>query len=205
MMRWRCNKKGGNSPPWAWNSWIGYIAAHIAFPSIMSFLNSFIHGNKLTEFLIEGHNPDARLKLSTDDVDALRQHMQTGEALRAYVLGRVVGSGRGVWTVTEQHVLVRNVIQNTVTCIDKGQVSHFEAVRGRYGHTVRLLTQDRHYSLYGADAELAKTMHQAFESLGLASSFEDKPARGTLWAAYSGPHPSAQDCLADARQRLLAA
>ncbi|MEY2660753.1 MAG: hypothetical protein RLZZ123_1925, partial [Pseudomonadota bacterium] len=62
----------------------------------MTFLNSFIHGDKLTEFLIEGHNPDARQKLSTSDVDALRQQMQTGEALQAYAIGRVVMSGRGV-------------------------------------------------------------------------------------------------------------
>ncbi len=170
----------------------------------MSFINSFIHGHKLLEFLIEGHNPDARLKLSTDDVDALRQKMQTGEALRAYLLGRVVNSGRGVWVVTDSYVLIRNVIENSVTRIDRVQVDHFEAVRGRYGHTVRLIAQDRQHSLYGADAEFARNMHQAFESLGVASSFEDKPARGTLWAAYSGPHPSAQDSLTDARQRLLA-
>ena len=48
----------------------------------MSFLNSFIHGGKLTEFLIEGHNPDARLKLSSADVDALRQQMQPAEVLK---------------------------------------------------------------------------------------------------------------------------
>jgi hypothetical protein len=171
----------------------------------MSFLNSFIHGDKLTEFLIEGHNPDARLKLATDDVDALRQHMQTGEALRAYVSGRVVMSGRGVWAVTEQQVLIRNAMQRSIARIDVRQIDHFEAVRGRYGHTVRLLTQGRQYSLYGVDAELAKGMHQALQSLGVTSTFEDKPPRGTLWAAYSGPLPSAEDCLLDARQRLLAA
>ena len=85
------------------------------------------------------------------------------------------------------------------------EVSHFEAVRGRYGHTVRLDVQGRRYSLYGVDAELARGMHQAFQALGVASQFEDKPARGTLWAAYSGRHPSAEDCLTDARLRLLAA
>ena len=73
----------------------------------MSFFNSFIHGDKLTEFMIEGHNPDARQKLSTTDVDALRQAMRTGEALRAYVLGRVVMSGRGVWAMTEDRKSTR--------------------------------------------------------------------------------------------------
>lgn len=171
----------------------------------MSFLNSFIHGDKLTEFLIEGHNPEARQKLASADVDALRQHMQTGEALRAYVSGRVVMSGRGVWAVTENQVLIRNAHRHSLARIEVSQITHFEAVRGRYGHTVRLLAQGRQYSMYGVDAELAHGMHDALQSLGVASTFEDKPARGTLWAAYSGPLPSADDCLLDARQRLLAA
>lgn len=171
----------------------------------MSFFNSFIHGNKLAEFLIEGHNPDARLKLSTEDVDALRQHMQTGEALRAYVLGRVVSSGGGVWTVTERQVLIRHAVERTVKRIHQEQIRQAEAVRGRYGHTVRLLTHDRQYSMYGVDAGLAKSLHRAFLALGVPTSFEDQPARGTLWSAYSGPHPSVEDCLADAKQRLLAA
>ena len=171
----------------------------------MSFLNSFIHGDKLTEFLIEGHNPDARQKLPTDDVDALRQHMQTGEVLRAYVVGRVVMSGRGVWAITEKQVLIRNAARQSLAHIDVSHITRFEAVRGRYGHTVRLLADGREHSLYGVDAELAKSMHRALESLGVSSTFEDKPARGTLWMAYSEPQPSADDCLLDAKQRLLAA
>jgi len=171
----------------------------------MSFLNTFVHGEKLTEFLIEGHNPDARLKLSTDDVNALRQHMQTGEAFRAYVSGRIVSSGRGVWAVTEQYVLIRNVVQNSMARISVREIESFEAVRGRYGHTVRLVAQGRQYSMYGTDAELAQGVHHCLRLLEVTSSFEDKPARGTLWTAYSGPQPSAQDCLVDAKQRLLAA
>lgn len=171
----------------------------------MTFLNSFIHGDKLTEFLIEGHNPDARQKLSTSDVDALRQQMQTGEALQAYAIGRVVMSGRGVWAVSAQHVLLLNAALQGVTRIEARQIERFEAVRGRYGHTVRLSAQGREHSMYGVDAELARGIHQAMQAMGVSSQFEDKPARGTIWAAYSGPHPSAQDCLSDARQRLLAA
>jgi hypothetical protein len=171
----------------------------------MSFLNSFIHGDKLTEFLIEGHNPDARQKLLNDDVDALRQHMQTGEVLRAYVLGRVVMSGRGVWALTEKQILIRNAARQSLARIDIAHIANFEAVRGRYGHTVRILADGREHSMYGVDAALAQSMHVALASLGVASAFEDKPARGTLWAAYSEPQPSANDCLIDAKERLLAA
>jgi hypothetical protein len=171
----------------------------------MSFLNSFIHGGKLTEFLIEGHNPDARLKLSSADVDALRQPMPAGEVLRAYVSGRVVMSGAGIWALTDQHLLMRNAAGPAITRVATRQIERFEAVLGRYGHTVRVAIQGRLESMYGVDAQLAMAMHHALQSQGVTSAFEDKPARGTLWAAYSGPHPSVEDCLSDARQRLMAA
>ena len=171
----------------------------------MTFLNSLIHGDKLTEFMIEGHNPDARQKLSASDVNALRQAMRTGETLRAYALGRVVMSGRGVWAVTEQQVLMLEAGQEGVQRIEIHQLEHFEAVRGRFGHTVRITTQGRTHSMYGVDAELAHAMQVALTELGVKATFENKPALGTLWAAYSGPHPSVHDCLQDARQRLLVA
>jgi hypothetical protein len=59
--------------------------------------------------------------------------------------------------------------------------------------------------MYGVDKSLAGAMHQALLARGITSSFEDTSPRGTLWNAYSGPHPSVDDCLLDARQRLLAA
>ncbi len=170
----------------------------------MSFFHSFLQGAKLTEFLIEGHNPDARHKLSTADVDALRQHMKTGEALKAFVTGRIVGSGAGVWVVTEQQVLLRNTALESVACVKASDVNHFEAILGRYGHTVRLSAQGRQFSMYGVDAELARQMHQSLQALGVRSAFEDKPPLNKHWMADSDAHASVQDCLIDARQRLLA-
>jgi hypothetical protein len=171
----------------------------------MTFLNSFIHGEAMTEILIEGHHPQARQKLTSTQADALRQHVRVGDELKAYVIGRVVMSGRGVWAVTGANVLLLNESLQGVNTLPLGSVDRFEAVRGRYGHTVRLHVQGRCHSLYGVDKDLAQTLHQAMVAQGVLSSFEDKPARGTLWSAYSGPLPSAQDCLADARQRLVAA
>ncbi len=168
----------------------------------MNFLNSFIHGEALTEILMEGHNPYALQKLETADVDALRQAMQTGEALQAYVIGRVVMSGRGVWAVTERSFLLRNVRQQGVHAIALDQVQDFEAVRGRFGHTVRLNAQGRQWSLYGVDCELARALHQALQARGIASRFEDKPAVSPFWRSTEA---AAQDCLQGARQRRQAA
>ncbi len=171
----------------------------------MSLLDSFIHGNALTEILIENHHPHARQKLSTAAADALRQHVHAPDTLMAYVIGREVMSGSGVWAVTNSHFLIHHVVTGAVTALDLKQIDHFEAVRGKYGHTVRVSAQGRQWAMYGTDKDLAATMHQALQTLGRSSTFEDKPPRGTLWAAYSGPHPSAEQCLADARHRLQAA
>lgn len=141
----------------------------------MSLFDSFLQGHKLAEILIEGHNPDARLKLTTPDVDALRQHMTTGEALRAYVTGRIVGSGPGVWVVTERQVLMRDAVKQMVIRLHASDVAHVETLRGRYGHTVRLSAHGAHYSMFGVDVALAREMHQAFQALGVSSAFEDKP------------------------------
>lgn len=168
----------------------------------MNFLNSFIHGDALTEILMEGHNPYALQKLETADVDALRQAMQTGEALQAYVIGRIVMSGRGVWAVTERSLLLRNVRQQGVHAVPLDQVQSFEAVRGRFGHTVRLNAQGRQWSLYGVDRELARALHQALLARGITSQFEDKPADSPFWRSTEA---AALDCLLDARGRLQAA
>ncbi len=135
----------------------------------MSFFHSFLQGAKLTEFLIEGHNPDARHKLSTADVDALRQHMKTGEALKAFVTGRIVGSGAGVWVVTEQQVLLRNTALESVACVKASDVNHFEAILGRYGHTVRLSAQGRQFSMYVLTLNLLARCINRCKRLGFAA------------------------------------
>ena len=47
----------------------------------MSMLDTFIHGDALTEIFIEGHNPYARQQLSTQATDALRQHIHAAHDL----------------------------------------------------------------------------------------------------------------------------
>lgn len=168
----------------------------------MNVLNSLIHGDALAQILMEGHNPYALQKLDTADVDALRQAMQTGEALQAYAVGRIVMSGRGVWAVTDRAVLLRNASHQGVRVIALNEVQSFEAERGRFGHTIRLSAQGRNWSLFGVDRELARALHLAFEARGVTSQFEDKQADSPFWRSSEA---AAQDCLQDARGRLQAA
>lgn len=170
----------------------------------MQFLNSFIQGHKLVEFLVEGRNPDARSKLMTSDVDALRQHMTTGEALKAFVIGRIVGSGSGVWVTTERNLLIRNSLNNTVTPIQLGDIDHFEALPGKYGHTVRLVAKGSKHSMYGVDAALAQALCMSLKPYVTDCTFEDESSTRKHWRAHSVLALSVEDCLTDARQRLLA-
>jgi len=167
----------------------------------MSFFNSLVHGPTLSEIFLEGHNPHALQKLETADVDAFRQMMHTSEALQAYVIGRVVGSGRGVWALTDQAILVINAGVQGATSLALADVQKYEAERGRFGHTVRLFLQDGSRSLYGVDRELAGDLHRVFQSRGMASQYDNRPARTHQWQA--APTPDwAQDCLRDAQMRL---
>ncbi len=167
----------------------------------MGLLNSFVYGDSLTQILLEGHNPYALQKLNTADVDALRQQMFSSERLRAYVSGRIVGSGSGVWAVTDQAVLVRNAQRVGVERVLLGEVTGFETERGRFGHAVRLQTAGRGWSLYGVDRDLARSVHEALLAAGVPSRFDDRPAKSRQWQ-NAAPAGWALDCIEDARRRL---
>jgi hypothetical protein len=167
----------------------------------MTILNILTNGNALAEIFLEGHNPHALRKLDTADVDELRQKMHSSETLQGYVIGRIVGAGRGVWAVTDQAVLLRRAPLQGVERIELQQIEGFEAERGRYGHSVRLTAQGRVRSLFGVDRELARSFHDALKGGHFQNTFEDKPARSSFWQDAS-PAGWAQDCLRDAQLRL---
>lgn len=167
----------------------------------MSLLDSFIHGEDLTEIFIEGHNPYALRKLYTADVDELRQQVKSSEAIQAYVTGRMVGAGRGVWLLTDQAVILRNAMHKGVERIEINEVESFEAVRGRYGHTVRLRAAGRAWSLFGVAGELAGVWDGVLKARGYASDCDPRPAQSPFWRD-AAPGGWVQECLSDARQRL---
>lgn len=167
----------------------------------MSLLDTFLHGNALTEIFIEGHNPYALQKLPSADLDALRQQMHSTESVQAYAIGRIVGAGRGVWVVTDQAAYLQRGGRHEFERVPLREVRSFEAERGRFGHVVRLHAEDRSWSLFGVDRDLAGHLHQALDSRGLARPFDDRPAR-THWWRDSAPEGWAADCLRDLQLRL---
>lgn len=170
----------------------------------MGFFTSFIHNEALAEILIEGHNPYAQQKLDAADLDALRQHLHTSDEFRAYVIGRIVGGGRGVWALSGKALLILDATRRTVQRVDLQQVQSFEAERGRFGHSVRLQAQGQGWSLYGVDRQFAGLMHQGLQASGVASRFDDRPARSPVWREPA-PAGWVADCLGDAQRRLAMA
>jgi hypothetical protein len=122
----------------------------------MNFLNSYKFGNDLTEILIEGTNPYADQLLTVADVDSFRNELAMGEKLAAYVAGRVVGSGRGVWVLSDTSVLLRgHGVSTATTRIRLTDITRAECEKGKYGHTLRLEAAGRKFSLYGTSHTLA--------------------------------------------------
>ena len=72
----------------------------------MAWLDFMKNGNELSELLIEGQNPYGTQLLKQADLDQMRQHIQPDERVLAYVLGRVVLAGRGLWLLTDRHLLI---------------------------------------------------------------------------------------------------
>lgn len=167
----------------------------------MNLLNSFIHGAAVTEIFLEGHNPYAQQKLDASDVDALRQKLHSDETLLGYALGRIVGSGQGVWLLTDRALILRNARQQGAERLALDQLQRLESVRGRYGHVLRLAALGRNHCLIGVDRELAGELANALAARGVPSTHEDKPARSWFWRD-AAPAGWMQDCLQDARKRL---
>ena len=143
----------------------------------MAWLDFFKNGNALSELLIEGQNPYGASLLSQGDVDQLRDQVRPGERVLGYVLGRVVGADRGLWLLTDQHLLISErqdaaPVQRLVLT----DITAAECVKGKYGYTLRVVSGGQQRSVYGAAAHLAAVFYRALgQSVSCAPVA--KPAR----------------------------
>ena len=128
----------------------------------MAWLDFLKNGNELSELLIEGANPYGASLLKQADVDQLRDHIQPQERVLAYVLGRVVLAGRGLWLLTDQQLLVsEHDSGNLVHHFALGDITEAECVKGKYGYTLRVTAAGQLRSLYGASAHMAAVFYRA--------------------------------------------
>lgn len=128
----------------------------------MAWLDFLKNGNELTELLIEGANPYGAQLLKQADVDALRDHLQPTERVLAYVLGRVVQSGRGLWLLTDQHLLVSEDARGRlVHRFALPDITQAECVKGKYGYTLRVTAAGQSRSVYGASRHMAAVFYRA--------------------------------------------
>ena len=128
----------------------------------MAWLDFLKNGNELSELLIEGQNPYGAQPLKQADVDQMRDHIQPTEKVLAYVLGRVVLSGRGLWLLTDQNLLISENDSGTmVHRFALKDITEAECVKGKYGYTLRVTTAGQQRSVYGTSAHLAAVFYQA--------------------------------------------
>jgi len=128
----------------------------------MAWLNFIKNGNELSELLIEGQNPYGTQLLKQADVDQMRQHIQPDERVLAYVLGRVVLAGRGLWLLTDRHLLIsENDTGSLVHHFALRDITDAECVKGKYGYTLRVTDAGHQRSVYGASAHMAAVFYRA--------------------------------------------
>lgn len=128
----------------------------------MAWLDFLKNGNELSELLIEGCNPYGASLLKPSDVEQMRAHIQPNEPVLAYVLGRVVLAGRGLWLLTDQNLLIsENDTGTAVHTFALKDITQAECVKGKYGYTLRVMVAGQMRSVYGASASLASVFYQA--------------------------------------------
>jgi hypothetical protein len=127
----------------------------------MAWLDFLKNGNELTELLIEGNNPYGASLLKPADVAQMKPRLQPAEQVRAYVLGRVAMAGRGLWLLTDQHLLIsENDNTPEVHVLNLNQLSDVECLKGKYGYTLRASAGGQRFSVYGTSPQLAAQFYQ---------------------------------------------
>jgi hypothetical protein len=127
----------------------------------MAWLDFMKNGNELSELLIEGQNPYGAQPLKPADLAQMRQHIQPNERVIAYVLGRVVLAGRGLWLLTERNLLIsENDTDTQVHAIALKDITQAECAKGKYGYTLRVTAAGQQRSVYGASAHLAAVFYR---------------------------------------------
>jgi hypothetical protein len=128
----------------------------------MAWLDFLKNGNELSELLIEGNNPYGAQLLKQADVDQMRDHIKPDERVLGYVLGRVVLSGRGLWLLTDQNLLISENDSGTlVHRFALKDITEAECVKGKYGYTLRVVAAGQQRSVYGASAHMAAVFYRA--------------------------------------------
>ncbi len=163
----------------------------------MAWLDFIKNGNELSEWLIEGNNPYGVRKLTQGDVDQLRDHVKPTERVLAYVLGRVVFEGRGLWLLTDHQLLISEGDQSrSVIRVPLESITAAECVKGKYGYTLRVQAAGRQHSVYGAASQMTAQFYQL-----LGQKVTCSPVVKPM-AVSAEDQLEVQQCFLDAASRL---
>ena len=121
--------------------------------------------NELVAMLLDGDNSHAMRKLPQHEVELLRNQLARDERIRAFVIGRAVGAGRGVWVLTDRSLIALfSVGRVRVRKLELSALEAVESEHGRYGQTLRLRIAGQALSLYGCDTTYAELAARALSA-----------------------------------------
>ena len=104
--------------------------------------------------LFDGASKLAPGPLRPDELQLLQRLLQPGEMVEAHVRGRAERSGWTVWSLTPQRVICVDMKGRKPRAHAHGAISRVQAVRGKWGATMRLEAAGTVESCFAADAEL---------------------------------------------------
>jgi hypothetical protein len=120
------------------------------------------------EILLEGLNPYADGPLTEPEQARLRGLLHAGETPAAFVRGRVVRAGAGLWVLTAQRLLLlQDGRRPKVDELPRAAVPPLTVQRGRYGSTLVLEGGGQRHAIFGAEPDAARAFaNQLGSSIG---------------------------------------
>jgi len=104
--------------------------------------------------LFDGASKLAPGPLRPDELQLLQRLLQPGETVEAHVRGRAERSGWTVWSLTPQRLICVDMKGRKPRTHGHGAISGVQAIRGKWGATLRLEAAGTVESFFAADAAL---------------------------------------------------
>jgi hypothetical protein len=119
----------------------------------VGFLESIKQGDALMQMFAGNDNPAAEQFLSDSEVHAMRGRLALRESFKAFVRGRVVAKGAGLWVLTSEAILVFGEAAYPYR-MPLSAIESIAAEAGQYGLTLRLRVKGAGYAVFGVSLRM---------------------------------------------------
>ncbi|MBU6284695.1 MAG: hypothetical protein KGO85_02015 [Proteobacteria bacterium] len=119
----------------------------------MGLFESMKQGDALMQMFAGNDNPAAEQFLSDAEVNAMRGRLAFRESLKAFVRGRVVAKGAGLWVLTSEAILIFGEAAYPYR-MPISAIESMVAEAGQYGLTLRLRFKGASYAVFGVSMRM---------------------------------------------------